>query len=183
MKKQITLKTHKVTPQLFSHLEKLKLIKLWIPHARVLNSKTKTGAVSKLYSSNPKFGTHALMCVGKRTKHIHLSYHDDNEDFMILNPLKIKYNKLFLIVAFDKKHKFLKKFLNGKIAREDLIAIELKFNDPLLSFFTMLKGTIHCEVTENKENGNHPVFFVSEPSHLKDNKLSSSLYDIFLEKQ
>jgi hypothetical protein len=181
MKKQIYLKINRVSPELFRSLENKKLIKLWMPTKKTLSSKTKTGAVSKFYSSHSKFGTHTLMCVGKRTKQICLSYHEDNEDFLLLNPLNLKFNKLYLIIALSKKREFLKKYLTGKIADKDLLAIELKFNDPLLSFFTMLKNTVHCEITENKE-GQHPVFFVSEPSHLKDNKLTAELYDIFLEK-
>jgi hypothetical protein len=177
MPKDIVLIPKKSNLRLFKYLEKLKLIKLFIPTLKTINTKTKTGAVSKFYSSDSKFGTHSLICVGKRTKDIIFSYHDDNEDFLLLNPLSLEFDKLFLIVSTLKKNKFLNKFHNGDLTNKDLIAIELEFNNPALSFFTMLKHTIHCEITENK-NGQHPVFFVTESSKLKNNKLKSKLYNL-----
>ena len=180
MKKEIVLKPVKASLKLFEELEEKKLIRLLRPTKKTVNTKTKTGAVSRIYVSSEKYGSHALICVGKRSADIRLSYHDDNEDFILLNPLGLKLKKLYLILSLLKKNKFLKKFYSQKLENKDLISVELKFNDPLLSFFTMLKGSVHCEITDNSK-GQHPVFFVSEPSRLKDNKLTRSLYNIRLE--
>jgi hypothetical protein len=181
MKKEIILKPVAANVELFKNLEKRKLIKLLRPAGKTIETRTKTGAVSVFYKSRAEFGTHALMCVGKRTEDIRLSYHDDNEDFILINPARMKFKKLYLILSLLKKSAFLKKFLSGMLAPKDLIAVTLKFDNPELSFFTMLKGTVHCEVTDGSK-GQHPVFFVSEPSRLKDNKLTRSLYDIKMEK-
>ncbi|MDR1941662.1 MAG: hypothetical protein LBQ47_04990 [Endomicrobium sp.] len=177
MKKEIILKPVKASEKLFKDFEKKKLIKLFRPTLKTISTKTKTGAVSRLYSSRKIFGTHSLMCVGKRTTDIRLSYHDDNEDLILLNPLGMKFKKLYFIVSALKKTQFLKKFLSGLLSPKDLTAVELEFNDPALSFFTVLKGTVHCEITDASKK-QHPIFFVSEPSRLKDNKLSAFLYDI-----
>jgi len=175
--KKIILKPVKAAEALFEDFEKRKLIKLLRPSKAAIETRTKTGAVSRFYTSRKEFGAHTLMSVGKRTTEIRLSYHGDNEDFILLNPLGLKFKKLYLVVSFLKKNDFLKKFVSGKLGEKDLTAVELEFNNPKLSFFTMLKHTVHCEVTDNSE-GQHPVFFVSEPSALKDNKLSRKLYDI-----
>ncbi len=177
MKKEIILKPVKASTKLFDILEEKKLIRTLKPTKKAIETRTKTGAVSRIYTSNPKFGTHALMCVGKRTTGIRLSWHEDNEDIILLNPLNLKFKNLYLIISLLKKTDFLKKFNAGALCAKDLLAVEMKFNDPKLSFFTILKNTVHCEVTDN-EKGQHPVFFVSEPSNLKDNKLTTKYYNI-----
>ena len=177
MKKEIILKPLKASETLLEGFEKKKLIKLLRPSKATIETRTKTGAVTRFYTSRKEFGAHTLMSVGKRTTEIGLSYHEDNEDFILLNPLGLKFKKLYLIISFLKKSDFLRKFNSGKLGEKDLAAVELEFNNPKLSFFTMLKHTVHCEVTDKSEE-QHPVFFVSEPSALKDNKLSKKLYDI-----
>lgn len=179
MKKQLILKPVKSSLSLFKDLEKRKLLKLMRPKKKIVQTKAKTGAVSRFYTSNTKFGAHTLVCVGKRTTDIRLSWHEDNEDFILINPLNLKFKKLFLIISYLKSRDFLIKYNSGKLTEKDLVAIELKFNSPSLSFWTMLKNTVHCEVTETGKK-QHPVFFVSEPAKLKDNKLSKKFYNIVL---
>lgn len=179
MKKEIKLKPVRASLDLFEDFEKRKLIKLLRPPKNIVETKTKTGAVSRFYTSRAEFGTHTLMCVGKRTTDIRLSWHEDNEDFLLINPLNMKFKSLYLIISTLKKNDFLKKINSGRLTEKDLAAVELEFNNPVLSFFTMLKNTVHCEVTDTK-NGQHPVFFVTEPSKLKDNKITTRLCNITL---
>ncbi|MCL1971399.1 MAG: hypothetical protein FWG57_00190 [Endomicrobia bacterium] len=179
MKKEILLEPQKVSLSLFTALEKLKLIKLIRPAKKTLETKTKTGTVSKFYVSSAKSGAHSLMSVGKRTQDIKLSWHGDNEDFLLINPLNLKFKKLYLIISYLKKTAFLKKLTARKISKKDFAAIELEFNNPRLSFFIMLKNTVHCEITDNSK-GQHPVFFVTEPSGLESNKIKMKNFDIRL---
>lgn len=176
MKKEIILKPVKASTKLFNKLEKLNLIKTMTPPKEIINTRTKTGAVSTFYKTQDVFGTHTLLCVGKRTTDIGFSYHDDNEDLILINPLNLKFKKMYLVVSYLKKDEFLKKYNDEKITNKDLLAIELEFNNPKLSFFTVLKQTVHCEVTQDKK-GQHPIFFVAEPSMLVDNKISNDLYN------
>ena len=179
MKKEILLKPEKVSEKLFLKLEKLKLIKLIRPTKKTLETKTKTGAVSRFYTSSPKSGSHTIMSVGKRSEKIRFSWHNDNEDFLLLNPENLKFKKLYLIVSYLKKKDFLKKLISETLSEKDFTAVELEFNNPKLSFFIMLKNTVHCEITK-KTKGQHPVFFVSESSRLKDNKILTKNYNISL---
>ena len=167
---QITLKPVKSSTKVFKYLEKKGLISVLKPTDKALKTRTKTGTVDILYTSNKKFGSHRLMCIGKRTKKVQLCYHFDNEDFIFINPGNIDYQKLYLIFALDKIDVFSKKLSKNLLSSKDFVAVEIVYNDPNLSFFTMLKKTVHCEVVKD-EDKQHPVFFVTESSDLKNNKI------------
>ncbi|MFA7073751.1 MAG: hypothetical protein WC234_01015 [Endomicrobiaceae bacterium] len=167
----INLKPVKSSAKIFNILEKRSLIKTFKPTKKALSTKTKTGAVDILYTSKKEFASHRLMCIGKRNKTVQLCYHLDNEDFIFLNPSKIDFQKLFLVFALDKIDVFEKKLSKNILKDSDFIALEIIYNNPEMSFFTMLKKTVHCEVVLN-ENKQHPVFFVTESSELKNNKIA-----------
>ena len=167
---QITLKPVKSSAKVFKYLEKKGLISVLKPTDKALKTRTKTGTVDILYTSNKRFGSHRLMCIGKRTKKVQLCYHFDNEDFIFINPENIDYQKLYLIFALDKIDVFSKKLSKNLLSSKDFVAVEIVYNDPSLSFFTMLKKTVHCEVVKD-EDKQHPVFFVTESSDLKNNKI------------
>jgi hypothetical protein len=166
----INLKSVKASVRVFDFLEKKGLISVLKPTDKAVKTRTKTGTVDILYTSNRKFGSHRLMCIGKRTKKVKLCYHFDNEDFIFINPSNIDYQKLYLVFALDKIDVFNKKFYKNILTNKDFLAVEIVYNDPKLSFFTMLKKTVHCEVVKN-EDKQHPVFFVTESSGLKNNKI------------
>ena len=54
---------------------------------------------------------------------------------------------------------------------KDFVTVEICFNNPNLSFFSVLKGTVHCEIIDKNQQKQHPVFFASEASELKNNKI------------
>jgi hypothetical protein len=179
MKKEIFLKPQNASLKLFNELEKRKLVRLMRPTKKTVETKTKTGAVSRFYNSSPKYGSHTLLCVGKRSVAIKMCFHEDNEDFLLLNPTGLKFKNLYLIISLLKKNDYLKKLNSGKISAADFIAVKTNFNDPETSFFTMIKNTVHCEITDDA-HGQHPVFFISEPSCLKNNKINNKNYNIRL---
>ena len=174
---QIMLKPVKASIKIFKYLEKKGLISVLKPTDKAIKTRTKTGTVDILYTSNKRFGSHRLMCIGKRTKKVQLCYHFDNEDFIFINPLKIDYQKLYLVFALDKIDVFSKKLSKSLLNKKDFIAVEIVYNDPNLSFFTMLKKTVHCEVVKD-EDKQHPVFFVTESSNLKNNKIKHKDFSI-----
>ena len=167
---QIKLKSVKASTKIFKKIKKKGLISVLKPTDKALKTRTKTGTVDILYTSNKRFGSHRLMCIGKRTKKVQLCYHFDNEDFIFINPSNIDYQKLYLVFALDKIDVFNKKLSGNLLENKDFIAIEIVYNDPKLSFFTMLKKTVHCEVVKD-EDKQHPIFFVAESANLKNNKI------------
>ena len=166
----IKLKPVKASIKVFNFLEKKGLISVLKPTDKAIKTRTRTGTVDILYTSNKKFGSHRLMCIGKRTKKVQLSYHLDNEDLLFINPSNVDYQKLYLIFALDKIDGFSKKLSKNLLNNKDFMAIEIVYNNPNLSFFTVLKKTVHCEVVKD-EDKQHPVFFVAESSDLKNNKI------------
>ena len=167
---QITLKPVKSSIKILNYLETKGLITRLKPTKKAINTRTKTGTVDILYTSNKKFGSHRLMCIGKRNTKIQMTYHLDNEDLFFLNPSNVDYQKLYIVFALDKIDAFSKKLSKNNLTNKDFIAIEIVYNDPNLSFFTIFKKTVHCEVVKD-ENKQHPIFFVAESSNLKNNKI------------
>ena len=83
---QITLKPVKSSIKVFNYLEKNGFVARLKPTRKTIDTRTKTGAVDILYTSNKNFGAHRLMCIGKRNKTVQMTYHLDNEDLIFLNP-------------------------------------------------------------------------------------------------
>lgn len=167
----ITLKPQKSTKQLFDLLEKKKLIKTFKPTKKTVTTTKRNGCVDILYTSRKSFGAHRFMCIGKKNKKVQLCYHLDNEDLFFLNPQNSEYAKLYLVFSLDKIKTFSKKLKEESLKDKDFITVEVCFNDPNLSFFSVLKGTVHCEIVDEQDLRQHPVFFVSESSELKNNKI------------
>lgn len=180
--KTILLAPVRATSALFDRLEQRGLIRMIKPTKKTLATRTRTGAVDAFYVTAPAYGTHTLISVGKRSTEIRLGSHPDNEEFILINTTRLRYKPLFLVLALDKRPAFMKKMRAGTLCANDLLAVELLFNDPLTCVFCMLKDTVHCEITLPGA-GQHPVFFVSEPSRLKTNKLTSKRYAFRLKRK
>jgi hypothetical protein len=71
-----------------------------------------------------------------------------------------------MIIGLHKHAIIEKKALRRQLKPSDFIAIELVYNDPRVSIFTMLKDTPHFEFGA-KGRRQAPIFFVAEPSRLK----------------
>ena len=74
-------------------------------------------------------------------------------------------NLLCLVIGLHPEPEFQRLVSTGQLTEDDIWALELKFNDPRLSFFTMNALTPHCEWTVPGEEPAN-VFYVTEPSSL-----------------
>jgi hypothetical protein len=155
-----------MTPRVLAFLEKKKLVRRLLPTAKLLQTRTRTGTVDTFYCSSEEHGAHKLIGIGKRSTEIKLGFHPDNEEFILINPTQRTFKPLYLIIALQKHQVFERRAARGQLTVGDLLAVECTFNDPRTCVFTLLEGTVHCEVTE-PGGKQHPVFFVSEPSRLK----------------
>jgi hypothetical protein len=95
-----------------------------------------------------------------------LNSHEDNEEFILISPDAAAFSPLYMIIGLHKHAVIEKKARLGRLRTSDFMALELVYNDPGLSVFTMLKGTPHFEVAGSCRR-QAPIFFVSEPSRLK----------------
>jgi hypothetical protein len=166
----LKLKPVTATGRIFAELEKRKLIRRLKATPKVLGAKSRKGAVSTIYSSSASNGTHKLICVRVNSPVLKLNFHPDNEEFIILKSTRARFKPLYIIIGLSKSAVLEAKAKRGKLNSDDFVALRLKYNDPSMSVFTMLKGTVHCEAT-SADKGIGPVFFVTEPSKLKMDRL------------
>ncbi|MFA6321469.1 MAG: hypothetical protein WCY36_06415 [Candidatus Omnitrophota bacterium] len=170
------------TQKVLAGLERRGLIQTFKPTARSLRVREGNCVVEKIYSTSPRFGTHKLICVGKNETNVALTTHPDNEDFFIINPVGCKFKPLYLIIGLGGQGAIEKKARLGQLREHDFLAICLKYNDPKVCAFTMLKNTPHCEVTLPGP-GRAPVFFVTEPSRFKMDLVNLGCYQLGLDKR
>ena len=163
--KKLLFKTVDISPELLADLEERGLIKRFLPCADMLNLEPEIDRVDTVYSSDPVYGSHKLICVGKSITNLKLTSHPDNEEFIIMNPLKIEFKPLYLVIGLVKHAELQKKAEADMLSEDDIIVIRLKYNDPETSLFIMLKDTPHWECTAPGA-GKAPVFFVTEPTDL-----------------
>jgi hypothetical protein len=175
----ITVPVQKATEKLFKKLERHGLVRRLLPTRKALSTRTATGTVDKVYKSSPRSGVHGLYCVGKRATSIRLRYHKDNEEFLLVKPPAKRYKTMYLIVAWDRYTALQKKVRSGKVSAKDFVAIECVYNDPLTSFFSMNKYTVHDEVTCGGA-GQHPIFFVTESAGLGSFSLQGERFRVNL---
>lgn len=177
----LVIKPIDITPKIAARLERRGLIRIFKPTRRALNVKEGKCVAEKIYSTEPPFGTHKLICVGKNETRLALTTHPDNEDFIVINPTNYKFKPLYLIIGLGSEKVLEQKARVGRLNKQDIIALRLKYNDPKVCAFTMLKNTPHCEVTVPGK-GRAPVFFVTEPSNFEMEQVNLHKYQLRLDK-
>lgn len=161
---EIKLPVRPVTERILQDLEDRNLIQKFRPVERIVNAAPDTIEVDRVYETDPQFGTHMLICVGFNKSVVEIAYHSDREDFLLINEGR-EQKPLILVISLKSAEELQSLAENGKLVAEDLMALELKFNDPRLSFFTMNSFTPHCEWTVPGP-GPANVFYVTEPNQL-----------------
>lgn len=177
----IKLKPKTATPDLLASLEEKKLIKTFKPPQDLLASQSRNGAMRVIYSSRACWGAHQLICIKKNSSSIKLNFHPDNEEFILLNNSGVKFRPLCIIMGLLKQKELSAKLKKGLLSGNDFIAVRFKLNAPKTCVFTMLSGTVHCEVVL-PGNGVGPVFFVAEPSKMRLNNFEVEGYEFVVEE-
>ena len=175
----IKLKPVAVTSKILSFLEDRNLIRTLKPTRNVLDSKSQNGAIETVYSSAVEFGSHKLICVKSSSAKIKLNSHPDNEEFIIINNTKEKFKPLYIAIGLYKHAIFEQKVKNSSLKPDDILLLKWRYNDPVISVFTMLKDTPHCEISLPGE-GPSPIFFVAEPSKLIMRSIKTDNYNFEL---
>jgi hypothetical protein len=173
--KTLTLQVRPLTWRILSSLAKRGLVRPLVPTASVVRCRSAGGAVGKIYSSNPRWGTHKLISVRCTTGRVRLNSHGDNEEFILIHPQARSFSPMYMIIGLHKHSVIERKARSQELTEHDFMAFELVYNNPSLSIFTMLKDTVHFEIS-SRTRKQAPIFFVTEPSRLKLHMLKVPAY-------
>ena len=171
---ELRLNVRTVTEEDMTTLEQKGLLKRMLPSTEVLSTPENEVVDDFQYKANKNFGAHALLCVGFNRSDINMGYHSENEDWILINEGR-QQKPLILVIALHPVDKFQKLVETHQLTSDDIWALEMKFNDSRLSFFTMHGYTPHCEWT-TPGPGPANVFYVTEPSELDMHQINMGEY-------
>lgn len=164
-KKNIFLRPVNMTEEIMIFLEGRNCIKRLAPGKITKKADDGKTIGNEIYKSDVKYGSHMLLeVIVNRDELSEFGYHPDNEEFLLIGNEDVK--PLYIVIALCTNEELEEKLRNQNIKDEDFITLKVKYNDPKVSFFTMLKGVPHGEVIANSFDGNPATFYVTEPSDM-----------------
>ena len=129
-----------------------------------------------IYSSNPVFGGHKLISIAIGNDYLgNFGIHKDNEEFLLIGSNEDK--PLYLVISYLNVEDLTKKVEEDSVSPDDFICLKCRFNDPEVSYFTMLKNVPHGEASVLGP-GRPSKFYVTEPTDLTLEKIDLSKYNI-----
>ena len=166
-----------MSPEVMADLEKRGLIIRICPGNHSLNPEKNESLSAPIYVSDPRNGPHKLIVVtiNALEPHRYFGTHVDNEEFLLLGDPASK--PVYFIVATCKRDGLEEKIKNRKLSANDFVALQLKLNDPQVSFFTMLADVAHGEVTIDGP-GVPASFYVTEPNDLTIDQIDFGDYQL-----
>jgi hypothetical protein len=179
MKQLITLKPIRMTSAIMTDLEQKKLISRLGPGRHELPSKWGETLDQPVYDSHERYGPHRLLTVTvNRMPLVEFATHPDNEEFLMLGDSSTK--PLYLVIALMRRAELEKKILDQTISSSDFICLDVVWNDPYLSFFTMLAEVPHGEAVTAPE-GRPPSFYVTEGRLLPNDLVDLGNFELHIE--
>lgn len=175
--KKIILNVKRANEDIMKKLEKLGVIERLIPPLDLLDINEGEVRIRKIYSSDNKYGGHMLLFVNMNDTKSELNYHPDNEEVFLFNPSEIK--PLIFIFANENYLKIEEKIKREELRDNDFTAVEIPFNNPNLSFFTVNKAFPHYEITIPGSKRS-PSFWVTESNELPMIILDLKNYNIIV---
>ncbi len=177
---RIQLKAVEMTPEVMQDLENRGLILRLAPGRFAPQVNGNEPPATEVYCSSELYGPHKLIACSLNTTEATkiFGFHPDREEFLFIGNPDSK--PAYLVVALLLKEEFEKKTRTNSLSATDFVALRIKFNDPLVSFFTMNAYVPHGEVTVPGE-GSPATFFVTESRDIKSEELDLHGYswDVF----
>jgi hypothetical protein len=174
---ELVLKPVEMTPQIMKQLEEKELIIRLCPGNHAASPGRNESSDMTIYASDPQNGPHKLIAATVNAFDIapYFGTHVDNEEFLLIGDPNTK--PLYLVIALHKRDVLLQKTRQGQLTADDFVALHVKFNDPLVSFFVMLKNVPHGEVTLDVP-GALPSFYVTEPRDITTLTMNLAAYTL-----
>lgn len=178
----LDLQPVKVTKEIMIDLEQKGLIIRIAPGSRKLIVPEGQAVDETIYESDKKYGSHKLIYVVISNVDFdpHIGIHSDNEEFLIIGENGTR--PLFLLICYLTAQQFKKAVEANSLSSDDLILLEMEYNNPETSFFVMKKAVIHGEATI-AGNAVPPSFFVTEPSELDHQTMNFGEYKLKIIRQ
>ncbi len=146
-------------------LEKRGLILRMTPDIKEKHPELNLDRQATVYQSSPERGAHMMIYVTAAGINFPcFGYHEDNEEFLLIE--KEGKKPLFLLFSLIEPSLLEEKIAENTVSEEDFLCMRCVYNDPYLSFFTVLKGCAHAEGTVDLPSMDPPHFFVTEPSDI-----------------
>lgn len=146
-------------------LEKKGCILRMTPDIREKHPELRLDRQATIYQSSPERGAHMMIYVTAAGIHFPcFGYHEDNEEFLLIE--KEGKKPLFLLFSLIGAEELCSRIEAGTVTEADFLCMRCVYNDPYLSFFTVLKGCAHAEGTVEMAGVEAPCFFVTEPSDI-----------------
>lgn len=176
-KESVWLSPVEMTKAIMEDLESRKLIIRIAPGRHDLYVPEGETQCATLYEPLDGFGPHKIMAVTvNRMSLIEFGTHPDNEDFYLIGG-GTNVKTLYLVIALCLQHELEEKISTGTLSPDDFIALTVKYNDPEVSFFTMLKNVPHGEAI-GKGFGKPASFYVTESRDMTDVTIDMDRYEL-----
>ena len=132
---------------------------------------------SDIYVSDSSSGPHKLIVATINTlvPDPYFGTHIGNEEFLMIGDPSTK--SLYLIISLCMREELIAKIKQRCLSADDFVALFIKYNDPQVSFFTMLAGVPHGEVTVDGP-GEPPSFYVTEGRDLEIERIDFGDYQV-----
>lgn len=180
MKEPISLKPVAMTPEVMEDLERRNLILRLGARRHELPSQWGQTLDRPVYDCHERYGPHRLLTVTvNRVAFDDFATHPDNEDFLLLGDPGAK--PLYLVVALMRRAELERKVIEGTVSSSDFICLRVAWNDPEVSFFTMLADVPHGEAITDRE-GLPPSFYVTEGRDLPNDLIDLGPFELIVDE-
>lgn len=162
-------------------LESRNLILRLGPCCHELSSKWGQTLDRPIYDSHERYDPHRLLTVTiNRIPFIDFATHRDNEEFLLIGDPDTK--PLYLMIALMRRKELEGKIHQNTVNSEDFVCLRVIWNDPEVSFFTMLADVPHGEAI-TKQEGHPPSFQVTEGRDLPNDIVNFGDYELVVDEQ
>ena len=163
-RKVISLPPCALTKEALLELDERGLVMVFRPTEATLHPPAEENVGEALYVSDPAYGPHRLIAVGVNMSRVRLGVHGDNEEFLIPDH-GTEVKPVYLVICHLPEAEIRAKDLESALEEGDFTCLSLYPAPRGAEMFTVLGGTVHCEVTR-PGTGDVGAFFVTEGDEL-----------------
>jgi hypothetical protein len=158
----IPISVHPVdmTPALMQKLEDHGLIIRLAPGRHMMPAQEGDAIGETVYASSEDLGPHKLLSVTINSHSLsRFGTHPDNEEFLLIGEPDAK--PMYLVISWHMKNELARRIGSHELSEQDFVCLRVVYNDPQVSFFTMLKDVPHGEAVVGSK-GKPATFYVTE---------------------